>query len=170
MMSSTKNYLGRNLSKIREDDKIPADQRSRVMSKIHSSGTKLELKILGCLQSSDTPPFLCNEKTIRGKPDFVFIDSRVCVFIDSDFWHGWQYPRWKNLLKNKFWQEKIEKNRNRDRRITRYLRRHGWTVLRIWEHQINSDIEKQIRKIFDAINSSNFAKAERVEVSDTERY
>lgn len=154
-MASTKNYLKRNLSKVREDDKISAERRSAVMSKIHSSGTKLELSVKERLQLSQTPPFLCNEKTIRGKPDFVFMDTRVCIFIDSDFWHGWQYPRWKGLLKNQFWKDKIENNRKRDRRITCYLKRHGWVVVRIWEHQLNADFERQIKKILDTLDKAN---------------
>ena len=69
------------------------------------------------------------------------------MFLDSDFWHGWQYPRWRHLLKDDFWRSKIENNRTRDLKTTRYLKYHGWRVLRIWEHKINLDPKASIEKI-----------------------
>ena len=84
---------------------------------------------------------------LKGKPDIVFYRYKVCVFLDSDFWHGWQYPRWKHLLKNDFWRSKIENNRDRDRKTTAYLRRHGWAIVRIWEHSIKNNRYFEIDKI-----------------------
>lgn len=90
---------------------------------------------------------MLNSKELKGKPDIVFNRNKLCVFLDSDFWHGWQYPRWKHLLKNNFWRHKIEANRKRDKRNTVWLRRNGWTVLRIWEHNIKKDINAEIDNI-----------------------
>ena len=91
--------------------------------------------------------FQTNAISIRGKPDIVFQKDKVCVFLDSNFWHGWYYPRWKHLLKNDFWREKIENNRKRDRKTTAYLKKNGWTVLRFWEHEIKKNPKKTIIKI-----------------------
>jgi DNA mismatch endonuclease (patch repair protein) len=85
--------------------------------------------------------------SIKGNPDIVFKKLKICVFLDSDFWHGWQYPRWKHLLKNDFWRDKIMNNRKRDRRNTIYLRNKGWNVIRFWEHQITRDKNRLINKI-----------------------
>ncbi|OJI06596.1 hypothetical protein BK004_02820 [bacterium CG10_46_32] len=124
------------------------------MSKIRSRDTKFEKEFIALLKKETHKKFLTNESSIKGKPDIVFVKSRVCVFLDSAFWHGWQYPRWKHLLKNDFWREKIEKNRKRDKKTTAYLRRNGWIVMRFWEHQIKdghklkkmiSEVKKEIQ-------------------------
>jgi DNA mismatch endonuclease (patch repair protein) len=124
-------------------------KRSEVMSKIHSSNTKFEERFFVELKKKTAQEFKTNVKEIRGKPDIVFENKRLCVFLDSDFWHGWQYPRWKQVLKNDFWKNKIENNKKRDRKTTIYLRKHGWKVLRIWEHQINKKLDETINKIIE---------------------
>lgn len=141
------NYLGRNFKKERSSDKISAKRRSSVMSKIKSRGTKFEEEFIAELRKKTRRKFECNVKLMKGKPDIVFHKAKVCVFLDSDFWHGWQYPRWKHLLKDDFWRNKIEKNRERDKKTTAYLRRHGWTVVRVWEHSIKNNRYLAIEKI-----------------------
>lgn len=113
------------------------------MSKIRSKNTKLEKEFILVLKKIIHKKFQTNVISIKGKPDIVFQKEKVCIFLDSDFWHGWQYNRWKYLLKNNFWQEKIENNRKRDKKTTNYLRKNGWTVLRFWEHQIKTEIDKK---------------------------
>ena len=76
---------------------------------------------------------------LPGRPDFVFRASRIAVFVDGDFWHGWRFPAWRHKL-SAHWEKKIEGNRRRDIRNFRRLRRAGWRVVRFWEHQIESDI------------------------------
>jgi DNA mismatch endonuclease (patch repair protein) len=84
--------------------------------------------------------------SLPGRPDMVFLSAAVAVFIDGDFWHGWQFPRWRNRL-SPAWKEKIERNRNRDRRNFAKLRREGWTVVRLWEHEIYKDTEACVDRI-----------------------
>lgn len=146
-MSKIRNTLGRNLKKIKENDKISAERRSENMSKIRSRSTKFEIDFVSELRKHIGDPFVLNDKRIKGKPDIVFESERLLVFLDSDFWHGWQFDRWKHLLKNGFWVDKIDNNRKRDKRTTLYLRRKGWVVLRIWEHNIKKNIDNEIAKI-----------------------
>ena len=145
--SKTSNYLGRNLSKEREPDKITKGKRSALMSTIKSRGTKFEVDFVNALKLKTKKHFRLHVKELKGKPDIVFARYMFVVFLDSDFWHGWQYPRWKHLLKNDFWRNKIEANRKRDAKNTMWLRRNGWLVLRIWEHNIKKDINIEIDKI-----------------------
>ena len=147
----TNNFLGRDLSKKREPDKISKAKRSSVMAKIRSRGTKLESDFIEKLRTKTRKKINFHVKNLKGKPDIVFERYKVCVFLDSDFWHGWQYPRWKHLLKNDFWRNKIEANRIRDKRNTAWLRHRGWTVLRIWEHNIKKDVDKELCKILKEI-------------------
>jgi DNA mismatch endonuclease (patch repair protein) len=88
-------------------------------------------------------------KDLPGRPDFVFRKRRVVVFVDGDFWHGWRLPAWLDKLAAK-WAEKITGNRERDRRIHRSLRRSGWCVLRIWEHQIERDLQACVKRVVKA--------------------
>ncbi len=150
-MTKIKNTLGRNLQKTKGVDKISEEHRSQNMSKIRSSGTKFEKDFIIELEKHIKEPFVLNDKNIKGKPDIVFMDKKVLVFLDSDFWHGWQFPRWKHLLKNEFWVEKIAKNRLRDKRTTAFLQRKGWNVIRIWEHNIKKDIKKEINRILKVL-------------------
>jgi len=133
-------------------DKITKEQRSYVMSQIKSKGTKLENEFANYLSQYIAIPFVRNAFKIKGTPDIYFEKERLCIFIDSDFWHGWQFPRWQQRMKNEYWIKKITRNRKRDRNITRYLRRHGWTVIRIWEHNLKKDKEKEIKKIINLIS------------------
>lgn len=155
MRIKIQNYSGRNFKKERTSDKISKEYRSLVMSKIRSSGTKFEENFILNLKNKIKYKYLLNVSQIRGKPDIVFMKSRICVFLDSDFWHGWQYPRWKHLLKDDFWRNKIERNRKRDKKITAYLRKHDWIVLRVWEHSIKKDSTFQLNRITEIFKKNN---------------
>jgi DNA mismatch endonuclease, patch repair protein len=146
-MRKARNYSNRNFKKQRSKDKLSSHQRSERMSGIRSRDTKFEKEFIVDLKKKIKKSFETNVTSIKGKPDIVFKKDKVCVFLDSDFWHGWQYPRWKHLLKNDFWREKIEKNRKRDLLTTQYLKRKNWKVLRIWEHEIRKNLEKAIGKV-----------------------
>ena len=76
---------------------------------------------------------------LPGKPDIVFKRQKVAVFIDGDFWHGWRFPRWcakaSALLEGKNRDQPF-----RDQKNFRCLRRNGWTVVRVWEHDVEADL------------------------------
>lgn len=146
-MKKTKNYLNRNFNRERSDDLLPIKRRSELMAKIRSRNTRFESEFIVVLRKATRQKFRTNVVSIKGKPDIVFQKNKICVFLDSDFWHGWYYPRWKHLLKNDFWRDKIENNRKRDRKVTAYLRKNGWTVLRIWEHEMKKGANKTLAKI-----------------------
>jgi DNA mismatch endonuclease (patch repair protein) len=70
------------------------------------------------------------------RPDFVFPKQKVALFIDGCFWHGcpWCYTAPKSA--RAFWKRKVVTNRERDRYQTVALKMSGWTVVRMWEHQV----------------------------------
>ena len=145
--------MGRNFKKVRVAEALPPAQRSALMAKIRSKNTKFEDDFINLLSMKLPKQFATHVRNLKGTPDIVFDAEKVCVFLDSDFWHGWQYPRWKHLLKDDFWREKIVKNRRRDSKNTRYLKRSGWKVIRIWEHQIKLNPEKAIKRILMALGT-----------------
>jgi DNA mismatch endonuclease (patch repair protein) len=91
---------------------------------------------------------------ITGKPDIVFRRKKIVVFIDSDFWHG--HPERFTMPKTnvEYWQSKIERNKERDIRVTEELESSGWTVLRIWEYDIKKNFDQSIETILTALSSA----------------
>lgn len=130
-------------------DKFTPTQRSVLMSGIKSKNTRFESEFIATLKKKSRRKIETHAKDVLGTPDIIFRKEKVCIFLDSDFWHGWRYPRWKNTLKDDFWRNKIERNRSRDVKNTRRLRKEGWTVLRVWEHQIKRDPQAAIGKVLD---------------------
>lgn len=145
------NSMGRNFNKKRTPDLLSKRKRSSLMSKIRSTKTNFEKEFIKELRKCVKERMRFNVKTIKGKPDIVFPKKKLCVFLDSDFWHGWQYPRWKHLLKDDFWRNKIESNRKRDIKTTNFLKNKGWRIIRLREHNINNNIQYSLKKIVDRL-------------------
>lgn len=72
-------------------------------------------------------------KPLKVRPDFVFRQERVAVFVDGCFWHGCPRHATRPKQNRMFWDAKIAGNKARDERVSRGLRKAGWKVLRIWE-------------------------------------
>jgi DNA mismatch endonuclease (patch repair protein) len=115
------------------------------MSRVKQKDTDLELIIRSGLRKLGCR-FRTNVRDLPGKPDIVFSKAKLAVFIDGDFWHGYRFPLWRHKLKP-FWKRKITKNRSRDQQNFRKLRATNWRVIRIWQHQVNSDLDSCLRKI-----------------------
>lgn len=119
-------------------DNLSKRQRSYCMSRVRNKDTALETKVRSELFRRGLR-FRKHVAALPGKPDIVFSAVRLAVFIDGDFWHGYRLPAWRHAV-SKFWRLKIDQNRNRDRRNFAKLRRMGWRVLRIWQHEIERDL------------------------------
>ena len=97
-----------------------------------------------------------NVSDITGKPDVVFPQERVLIFIDGCFWHGCPHCNRKLPQTNReYWERKIERNVARDKRNTQALADSGWRVIRIWEHEMQdattrSDIRSRVREAVPA--------------------
>jgi DNA mismatch endonuclease, patch repair protein len=132
-------------------DVMTVHQRSRVMSRNRGKDTSPERYLTHLLEAAGLR-FVRHDASLHGKPDFVFQKAKVAVFVDGDFWHGWRFPVWKHRLAP-FWHDKIAKNRARDQRNFRKLRREGWTVMRLWEHQVEEDLLACVRRVADAVGA-----------------
>lgn len=126
-------------------DNLTRKQRSRTMSRIRSTDTGPELTVRRLIHARGLR-FRKYDPRLPGRPDLVFKAAMVAVFVDGDFWHGWRFPLWKKKLAP-YWRKKIEGNRRRDLRNFRKLRRNGWHVLRIWEHEIEMHADWCIDRI-----------------------
>jgi len=125
-------------------DIFTPEKRSWIMSRIRGSNTKIDLKMKKLL-SENKYKFEMYPK-MYGNPDFILKRKKIAIFCDGDFWHGYRYHEKKKPAK-KYWKDKIEGNMRRDRRYSRKLRRDDWSVLRLWEHDIEKNPDKCMRKI-----------------------
>ena len=94
-----------------------------------------------------------NYMKLPGKPDFVIIKSKIAIFCDSHFWHGYNWDRRKLDHKSniKFWHKKISRNIERDEEVNEILKKMGWQVIRFWEHEIKENMEKCVKTVKESI-------------------
>ncbi len=132
-------------------DTLSHSQRSYCMSKVKSKDTDIERYVRSELHKKGYR-FRKHAKDLPGKPDIIFSKDKLAIFIDGDFWHGYRFPAWEHTVSD-FWKKKISKNRERDQKNFKKLRKMGWKVIRIWQHEIKKDFDSTIKKIIDALNS-----------------
>ena len=121
-------------------------KRSEIMSKIRSKNTKVEKLIFKELRRKKIY-FQKHYKGPFGNIDIALPKKKRAVFIDGGFWHGHDFKNLKKRLSKDFWLPKIEGNMKRDRISRNKLRRNGWEVLKIWEHDIEKNPAKYLFKI-----------------------
>ena len=120
-------------------DRLTRTQRSFCMSRIRGMDTCIERRVRSALHRRGLR-FRKNVMDLPGRPDVVFPRAGVVVFVDGDFWHGFRFPAWRRRLSRE-WAQKIERNRKRDVSNFRRLRRTGWRVIRVWEHEVQADVD-----------------------------
>jgi len=111
-------------------------KRSEVMSRIRGRGNKdTELALAKLFRRHRITGWRRNQ-AVFGKPDFIFPKFKLAVFVDGCFWHGCPKHATKPKNNRTFWQRKFSRNKKRDALVTRTVRRTGWRVLRVWEHEL----------------------------------
>lgn len=120
-------------------DTFSKAERSAIMAKVKSAGNKsteavveaalLEAGILGWEKQPE----------ILGKPDFYFPKHSLVLFVDGCYWHGCPQHCRMPATNTAYWAQKIDRNRQRDNRNRRQLRREGYHVMRVWEHDLKTD-------------------------------
>lgn len=127
-------------------DKFDKKTRSAIMSRIRSKNTSLEVNFRKLLWKKGLGRYRIHYN-LPGKPDIVYVSKKIAIFIDGDFWHGYNWKKLGKVPPKKYWQGKIQKNIDRAEKYNRKLRKDGWSVLRLWEHDILKNPEKCIRKV-----------------------
>ena len=94
-----------------------------------------------------------NVRSIFGHPDLAFIGKKVAVFLDSEFWHGYDWEhRIGDIKSNRdFWIPKIERNIARDKEVNERLKSDGWIVLRFWGKEIKNNLIECADRIEQAL-------------------
>ena len=121
-------------------DTFSKEERSQIMAKVKSKGNRsTELKAIKIFNDLNILGWKRNYP-VQGKPDLVFLKYKIAVFIDGCFWHGCkEHCRMPNS-NQKYWQQKIEKNKIRDLAVNRRFTKRNWKVIRIWEHDLKKPI------------------------------
>jgi len=127
-------------------DKFDKRTRSAIMSKIKGKDTSLEVNFRKLLWKRGLKGYRTHY-ALPGKPDIAFVSRKIAIFLDGDFWHGYN---WKELGKDPpkgYWRRKLQKNIESDKKHNRQLRKNGWAVIRLWEHEIKKSPEECIKTI-----------------------
>jgi DNA mismatch endonuclease, patch repair protein len=139
-------------------DVFTTEKRSHVMSRIRGHGNRdTELALAKLFRLHGITGWRRRQKHF-GKPDFTFPHERIIVFVDGCFWHA--CPRHSNIPSNnrEFWLKKLTGNQTRDKLVTKTLRKAGWRVIRIWEHDLTENPLKHIRKIRKSLTDVSMRK------------
>jgi DNA mismatch endonuclease (patch repair protein) len=120
----------------RRTDTVSKEKRSEIMRAVRSRGNRVtELVLVRMLRHHQINGWR-RHAALAGNPDFVFRKQKLVVFVDGCFWHGCAKHCRMPKGNSSYWNPKIASNKARDRKVNGTLRRAGWRVLRIWEHDL----------------------------------
>jgi len=118
-------------------DKYSKDVRSRMMRSVRSKGNRsTELKLIQIFRVLKYKGWR-RSSSLPGKPDFVFPKERIAIFADGCYWHGHDCRPFKPGDNAEYWAPKIARNKERDKAVSKALKRMGWRVVRFWECQLS---------------------------------
>ncbi|WP_438963987.1 very short patch repair endonuclease [Winogradskyella sp.] len=123
-------------------------KRSKMMSKIRSKNTKPELIFRKALWEKGIR-YRVNNKQLPGNPDVSIKKYKLAIFIDGEYWHGYNWDERKPKLKTnkRFWIPKIERNMQRDNEVNLELNDMGYTIFRFWAHELKDNLNTCINDV-----------------------
>jgi DNA mismatch endonuclease (patch repair protein) len=130
-------------------DVLTPKQRSYCMSRIRGKNTKPEVTLRRALWAMGLRYRIHHR--IPGRPDVVFVSLKLVVFVDGCFWHGCPHHGVKPKNNAKFWTKKLRENRTRDKRTNAKLVSQGWAVFRFWEHEIEKDLARVVKRVVSVV-------------------
>lgn len=112
---------------------------SRVMRAVKSGGTTPEMVVRRMVHGMGFR-YRLHVEGLPGKPDLVFPRLRKVIFVHGCFWHGHSCARGGRVPKTRrdYWVAKVGRNRVRDAKSVRALRREGWGVMTVWECELRA--------------------------------
>lgn len=118
-------------------DRHTSQQRHMNMAAIHGKDTKPEMIVRRYLWSHGFR-YRINHPRLPGKPDIVLRKYRTCIFVNGCFWHGHDGCKYYVVPKTNtdFWQNKINRNHERDIYVQHQLAKMGWHCMTIWECEL----------------------------------
>jgi DNA mismatch endonuclease (patch repair protein) len=137
-------------------DTFTIQKRSEIMAAVKSRGNKsTELQLISVFRANGMIGWRRGQK-LPGKPDFVFPRERIALFVDGCFWHGCPIHCRKPNSNSRYWLEKIARNQGRDFMVRKRLRKMGWRVVRVWEHEF-----RLTKKLAEKLKSKLYSSREQ---------
>ncbi|WP_394747913.1 very short patch repair endonuclease [Spongiimicrobium salis] len=129
-------------------------ERSKIMGKIRGKNTKPELAFRKALWKAGYR-YRIDYKKLIGKPDIALKKYKTVIFIDGEYWHGYEWEKRKKKIKTNrdFWIPKIERNIQRDREVNTALEAQGYTVFRFWERDIKKNLDACLQKVISHLKA-----------------
>ena len=129
-------------------------KRSKIMSKIRGKNTKPELAFRKALYAKGYR-YRIDYRKLIGRPDIVLKKYKTVIFIDGEYWHGYNWEERKQKIKTnrEFWIAKIERNMQRDREVNAELKRLDYKVFRFWESEIKKELDRCLNKVVSHLQS-----------------
>lgn len=118
------------------------------MSRVRSRHTRPELAARSALHSAGLR-FRLHRRDLPGNPDIVLPGLRTVVFVHGCFWHGHDCAKGRRRPKSNagFWNEKLDRNLDRDRRARVALEAAGWSVEVLWECDLDQGIPVLVEEL-----------------------
>ncbi|WP_090292519.1 very short patch repair endonuclease [Flagellimonas zhangzhouensis] len=128
-------------------------ERSKIMGKIRGKNTKPELAFRKALWQEGYR-YRIDYKKLIGKPDIALKKYKTVIFIDGEFWHGYNWVERKEKIKTnrEFWIPKIERNIQRDEEVNLALDEMGYKVFRFWETEVKKNLHDCLEQVLDHLN------------------
>ena len=128
------------------------------MAAIKAANTKPEIYVRKVLFSAGFR-YRLHRKDLPGKPDLVLAKYKTVIFIHGCFWHGHSCYLGSTPKTNaEFWNNKLTKNEERDRKNIYSLIGIGWKVIIVWECAVKGkykiSAEELAKKLRDSIKDN----------------
>lgn len=152
-------------------DIVSPSQRHNIMSQIHSSCTKPELRLRYTLWRLGFR-YLVNDKRLPGSPDIVLPKYKTVIFVHGCFWHGHKGCKKYTVPKTntEFWTAKVSRNQERDQEAWRKLEAKGWSVIIVWECELEKrKMEETVLRVTAEIRANGDLYNQRQTERRTER-
>lgn len=129
---------------------------TKVMRSNKGKDTHPELVLRKALREAGYPGYRINWKKVPGRPDIAYPGRKIAIFVNGCFWH--RCPHCNLPLPKShtdFWQQKFERNIERDRRKTKELEKLGWNVVTIWECEIRANLPSIVSSLKMVLESTD---------------
>lgn len=127
-------------------DSLTKKQRSALMGRIRSRDTGVE-RVVCLLVKRAGYRIRRNDRRLPASPDIVIPRLSAVVLVHGCFWHRHLCRKGRSMpaTRRAFWEEKLRRNTERDRRQLQDLRRDGWRALVVWECQMTPEKLPKLR-------------------------
>ena len=129
-------------------------ERSEIMRRIKGRDTSAEILLRKSLWARGLRGYRIGVSTLPGRPDVAFARAKVAVFVDGCYWHGCPAHCRMPSSNRPYWERKIQRNMERDKAHVRALRKAGWRVIRLWEHQVRKNPLLAARRVAERLDEA----------------